>query len=837
MRMKRLFTFLAAATMFLTTNAQSEGDYVYTKNARYKITSGANLLPNGDFSNGTTGWTTDGGNELNVDTFAVEKDEATGTSYLKVYQKSSGAYGTGSSLYRSMPVEYGKSYVVSYQVKVDGYDGGNGVSSVSLSDNTKNYQNFLYSPTGDLKDENNVSLGSGQSYEEEWLTVNYAYTPQENGFILLHFYCPFVNTCFTNFSVKEAIEVPDDRAANKVIDRLQAYIDNPLFPNGRNDLEDFIGGLRASVESEDMAEYNSFLESVEEAISVFLDANAPDVSRFLVEPGFEKGSDAVGKAITWVGDKTDGWILESNRWTLDAADETDAAFPTIHLKRNINGSYRLSEGGFKETVKNMPAAKYIFTIRARAARYKNKNNVINEDYEPRGLKLFVNTDSTEMYPIATEDATRFDIIGEQKADGDLVLGFYMPEEVINNIEFDNAELRIIGWTQDQVNDYFDNKELVEIKAQLQANIEAAELLTTDKLYKYGIADLRTAIETAKAAKESAATVDDVKAAISELASAVSTFKKLNSQYTNLVNAIDKAEIQMAEDSYTNGRDELQAAINTAKDFLASLNDEQSIETDQAILAQVNTLNDAVLNFSYANAPGDEKYIFAKWAKEEGATFVPILGTSDEDQITTSSTVVLVRETADFAGHNLNGRFAFNGHEQFYHSLNPSHGLSLNNKNGKGVQMAVLNLKKGDMVTLDWVIADTKHSVYVASGNVTYKKEDGTWVTLTEADRKVKNENTQLVAATKKLGVGNKTRINFIMTEDGTFDIGLGSNSSTLRISHIGITDAKNVDGIETIISNGPKAADNVIYDLQGRRIYGKPANGIYIMNGKKVYVK
>lgn len=837
MRMKRLFTFLAAATMFLTTYAQSEGDYVYTKNARYKITSGANLLPNGDFSNGTTGWTTDGGNELNVDTFAVEKDETTGSPYLKVYHKSSGTYGTGSSLFRSFPVEYGRSYVISYQVKVDGFDGGNGVSSVSLSDNTKNYQDFLYSPTGNLKDENNVSLGSGQSYEDKWLTVNYAYTPQENGFILLHFYCPFVNTCFTNFAIKEAIEVPDDRAANKVIERLQAYIDNPLFPNGRNDLEDFIGGLRACVENDDMDEYNSFLESVEEAITMFLDANAPDVSRFLVEPGFEKGSAAVGKSITWVGDKTNGWILEGNRWTLDAADETDAAFPTIHLKRNINGSYVLEEGGFKETVKNMPAAKYIFTIRARAAKYKNKNNIIVEDYEPRGMQLFVNADSTEMHPIETENATRFDAIGELKADGDLVIGFHMPGGIINNIEFDNAELRIIGWTQEQVTEYFDNKELAETKTLLQADIEAAELLTTDKLYKYGIAELRTAIETAKAAKESAATVDEVNAAISELASAVSAFKKLNSQYTNLVNAIDKAETQLSEESYTTGRDELQAAINTAKDFLASLTDEQSIETDQAILAQVNTLNEAVLNFSYANAPGDEKYIFAKWAKEEGATFIPILGTSEEDQITTSSSVVLARETADFAGHNLNGRFAFNSNELFTHSLNASHGLSLNNKNGTGVQMAVLNLKKGDMVTLDWVIADSKHVVYIASGNVTYKKEDGTWVTLTEADRNVKNENTQLVAGTKKLGIGNKTRISFIMTEDGTFDVALGSKSSTLRIGHIGITDAKNVDGIETIVNHGTKAADNAIYDLQGRRIYGKPAHGIYIMNGKKVYVK
>jgi hypothetical protein len=41
-----------------------------------------------------------------------------------------------------------------------------------------------------------------------------------------------------------------------------------------------------------------------------------------------------------------------------------------------------------------------------------------------------------------------------------------------------------------------------------------------------------------------------------------------------------------------------------------------------------------------------------------------------------------------------------------------------------------------------------------------------------------------------------------------------------------------IQGIETIQSHS--AVENVIFDLQGRRVNGTPRQGLYIMNGKKV---
>ena len=51
--------------------AYEAGDYVYTLNGRFQV-SGDNLVTNGDFSDGTNGWTNTAGGALSTDTFTVD---------------------------------------------------------------------------------------------------------------------------------------------------------------------------------------------------------------------------------------------------------------------------------------------------------------------------------------------------------------------------------------------------------------------------------------------------------------------------------------------------------------------------------------------------------------------------------------------------------------------------------------------------------------------------------------------------------------------------------------------------------------------------------------------
>lgn len=56
--MKKIFLIatLVVASM-MQALAHSAGDYVYTRNGRYKLSTGRNLLANGNFADGTNGWT------------------------------------------------------------------------------------------------------------------------------------------------------------------------------------------------------------------------------------------------------------------------------------------------------------------------------------------------------------------------------------------------------------------------------------------------------------------------------------------------------------------------------------------------------------------------------------------------------------------------------------------------------------------------------------------------------------------------------------------------------------------------------------------------------------
>lgn len=61
------------------------------------------------------------------------------------------------------------------------------------------------------------------------------------------------------------------------------------------------------------------------------------------------------------------------------------------------------------------------------------------------------------------------------------------------------------------------------------------------------------------------------------------------------------------------------------------------------------------------------------------------------------------------------------------------------------------------------------------------------------------------------------------------------NSKTVWIGkHATLT--PDASGIDSVIDNEP-AGETVIYNLQGIRVEGRPTPGIYIMNGKKVYIK
>ena len=279
--MKRLFTLLAAAVTLLTASAQSAGDYVYTDNGRFMIITGENILSNGDFSNGTNDWTTDGGNVLNADTFAVQTEG--NLYYLTTTLKDNGP-GTGSSLYRKVAVQQEVSYIISYQTKGN-EDGVN--TSVTTGETVKNYQNIFFNTDGSLTAADGGQIAKTQSFGFDWLTVTYSFTAPADGFIVIHFYAPYVGNCFANFKVMKAQKVVDDRESNALIARMQAYLNDSRFPNNHELLEEYISYINEAVNSNDLSLFNEYAALEDEFVEEFLDANTANVTSYLKNGNFD----------------------------------------------------------------------------------------------------------------------------------------------------------------------------------------------------------------------------------------------------------------------------------------------------------------------------------------------------------------------------------------------------------------------------------------------------------------------------------------------------------------------------------------------------------------------
>ena len=816
--------------MMLTASAQQAGEYVYTDNGRFKITTGENLLTNGDFNEAFDGWTTDGGNALTSDTFAIDTEN--GNYYLTVLAKENGP-GTGSTLLRKLAVSNDKSYVMSYRVR--GNDDSV-VSSVTSGATVKNYQNFLFSLSGEVGAEDNVSIGKSQTYGFDWATFTYAYTPQTDGYLLVHFFAPYVATCFDDFVVLEAQQVVDDRESAKVIARLQSYLDNPLFPNGHDILEGAIAAIQETVASDALEDYKMYIEYLDEAISEFLDTNTANMTAYLKNGTFDD------LKTTSANQRSAGaWTIDDltpasgkTRWAVKSATEMDAPFVGNYLQNDIPVKYLLRQATVSQAIENMPAAKYMFTMKVRAEFLSSPKNY--PDREIRGMKVFANSDSTECWPIEAVNPSSFIAFTELKESGTLKVGFFLPDSLCNHVDIDVTDLRIIGWTQEQVDEFFMGKEFAEARQNLKVSIDSARVWYDNVEMLYGKPQLDSAIVASQNYYETINVTDSLNASRTRLHKEISNYISRNGTLTTFRQTIANAEEMVADNSYSEaGRQTLQTAINTAKAYLATLSADNHLTegyTNDDIKAQTALLNQAINQLLATNLKGDEKYEFLMWAQQDGAEYGSDLLIGEENAITTSGNATVYAETATFAGHSFNGRFGFIEGLNLTHDA--SHGLQVNFPSKNKTTMAILNLKAGDQIDIDWAMGNASHGIMIVSANAKTKLADGTWQNYTKTGK----DNANVLPKINSDGLSGSVRSTIQMTADGTLDFYQSSSNSTLRVYYLGITYAANVvDGIESVNSQLSTFNSQQVYDLSGRRLTSKPASGFYIQNGKKYVVK
>ena len=831
--MKRISTLLAVAAMMLTVNAQNAGDYVYTDDGKFKITTGQNLLPNGDFSNGLAEWTTDTGGELKVDTFNL-MDQEGGGFYIRVNNKDNG-YNTGSTLLHKLQVEAGKNYYVAYQVRAE----EDVTTNTALSSTVKNYQNFWFNITGKYDDENNISFAKAQNYNYDWQTISYCYKPEVYGYIVIHFAAPYVGTCFDNFVIMETQEVVDDRKLDKLVTELEAYVNNPLFVNGQDILIGFMEELKACAANEDLAAFNELVSLKDEAIKEFLNMNTANLSDYV--PNLTLNNLAATSANQT---KAGAWTITDqlkvnnpsakSRWSIKSADETKAPFDGMYLQDDIpyGSNNILHETTVWQTVENMPAGQYMFRAKVRA--YKLTNKTGGRNTEVKGMKVFINNDSTECYPIDDENPTEFTVYSNLAEAGNVKLGFYIPHNVANHIDIDFTDLRIIGWTTEQAEEYFLGKEMMEAKQELKVWIDSAKVVYNNPELLYGKVRLDSAITASQKVYDTKWEVaDSLTEETSRLQYEIKKCIGDNATLTSLRNTIVNVEKMAAEEQYAASRETLLAAAKAAKDFITTLtaeNHEEEGFTNDAIREQIAKLQEVMNKAKESTLAADEEYKFLEWANEPDAWYGSTLSI---DPVETSSAAYLYTETATFANHSLNDRFAFRNTDMNI-NMDVNHGLQITYTKKNNTTMAILGLKEGDVVSMDWSTGNASHNIMIVSANAMLKQADGTWYEYTKAGK----DNANILKKDNNDGLSGSVRSTIRMTADGTLDIYQSSTNSTMRFYYIGISAAGSTNGIEDNYELEIINYDAATYDLMGRKIVGKNlGKGLYIHNGKKFVIK
>lgn len=613
--------------------AYEAGDYVYTLNGRFQV-SGDNLVTNGDFSDGTNGWTNTAGGALSTDTFTVDPGLGPdGENSLYVAASGAvdaGVLGNGSAnMMRSIAVEPGL-YVISYKVK-----GGSETATTSNSGGNSvrcaNFQSVYYSSTPvqsviGTKSENQISKYVTYRAEDGWFEIAYNFTVGEAGYINFLLFNLNVGDSFTDFSVMRATQVLDDREVTDLYNEWKAYVD--AAGENANDNSGFLSEIWPLVEAAgtgvddpsiigpgDDAMFNI---NDPDAVSGFREDEyvAQALNQFLLDNSFDVGS--LFRNFTFDGGSYSGWTVTGSDWRVV---DPDGNFTTSWLRHDRPSNITLGEGQVEQG-HELPAGKYLYMLQAQAHKYfmngsgtSGDNSQTIPDYygQIEGLRMFMGDQTLELTDVPAWKGKKYSIIADLPA-GTKTVGFYDcgggGENIGGHRRFDNICLRIFGADSVEVLTYFYNN---ETRYALEVMRDSAQKVHDMPTYPFGKAVLNDSIDASTSVLNlpiTAATRADIARASQQMdwmRAAVQAYYTINAEYTALGNQIATANEAYADEERTEGKAELQAAITTAQNYYNEIQQTQ-VRDSATIVSHTDALDKAVDDFYAANAgyrfPGD-----------------------------------------------------------------------------------------------------------------------------------------------------------------------------------------------------------------------------------------
>lgn len=593
---KQLLFSLALALGATAAFAYNTGDYVYTTDAKLKVTGTENLIKNGNFASSYDGWLDFDGNALNPEYWTVEA--GAGENGENVIQSVSGAADlTGNYMYQAVPFTPGQTLLISFKVK------GVEPTTSSTTQKTSNYIDVFANADGTTSKtaDRFQQLASTEAIEGEWTTYNYLFTDTvtggSTGSVVVAFGQLPQGTQISDVQVYDAAQVFDTR----ISDREFAYAEQLLaiedFANGKDALKKVVNSLKdffSTSTADDPDQAESALSSFLVAENKYLDANSYDLASIINSK--QLWTTKLQKANGTYGD----WYVEgSSRWFHDPADATN-------IRDYIQASYNLPAGTAK-IVKALPAGKYFFSCESMGYRMAGTaaavRNTPDYKYVVEGAKVFIGADSVS-FNLDQRNYERHFIVGSL-ADGEtLNAGFWHPATSVDNklggyVGMQNPVLRIVGDNSNGemekfITDYVALNNIATQANALKVMLDSAVVVAAKAEYPWGkeaLKDTTTkyqAVYTELSAVQPDAELFDVAAdslmqSMRIVRSAINALYTLNLPYTEL-----KAQLAQANESYNDPANAAgdKATFKAVIDKAQALVDQTTAEYNEELALQM-----------------------------------------------------------------------------------------------------------------------------------------------------------------------------------------------------------------------------------------------------------
>lgn len=612
---KRLLISFAAIMGAMTSFAYNVGDYVYTHDAKFKVT-GDNLITNGNFASNYDGWKDYSDGALSPDYWSIETG-ATEDGKGNVIQSADGSADlTGNYMYQAVPFETGKTYIVTFKMK------GVDPTTSSITPKTSNYVDVYANADGSVSKtaDRFQQVATTDAVNAEWTSYSYSFTDTvtggSKGYIVVSFGQLTQGTQISDVEIREVESVFDTRISDKEFAYGKSLLAIDDFKNGRDEFNGTLESIMVAFgtpEMDEPAAAEDALNSFVQAENEFLDANSYDVSSMINSK--QLWTTKLQKANGTYGD----WYVEgSTRWFHDPASDP-------FIRDYLPGAFNLPAGSAK-IVKVMPAGKYFFSCESKGHRMagtsKALQNTPDYTYVVEGAKVFIGKDSVSF----NLDQRNFErhFVMSTLAEGDtLKAGFWHPATSVDNqlggtVYMQTPVLRIVGDNANgemktYVENYVTLNNIATQANSLKVMLDSAVVVSAKAEYPWGKAELNdttTKYQTVYSelsvlqpgAELFDVAADSLKQSMSIVRSAINAYYSLNAPYTDLKAQIAQANESLNLPANANGdKTSFQAVITKAQGLIDNAPAEYSEEVAQQMKDAKTELADAQSAFEATTA--------------------------------------------------------------------------------------------------------------------------------------------------------------------------------------------------------------------------------------------